>query len=164
MEMSAYGHSAHIGEEVEIHYRWHAFYGRHVRRYYGEQRSGSEVVVVEHEPGVTTAVDRWMLDRATCASMTLGEPQVSLQALTDLDRVLKDHGLRQVFSDDTTVIEEACDESTTAPRHRKTLPAQHDVGNTRVDANEHGGATSNDFAPRAIDPAGGRDKNHGGRR
>lgn len=67
-----------------------------------------------------------MLDRATCASMTLGEPQVSLQALTDLDRVLKDHGLRQVFSDDTTVIEEACDESETAPRHRKkTLPAQH---------------------------------------
>ncbi|WP_210333099.1 hypothetical protein, partial [Rhizobium sp. RHZ01] len=159
------GHSAHIGEEVEIHYRWHAFYGRQVRRYYGERRSGSEVVVVEHEPGVTTAVERWMLDRATCAAMTLGEPQVSVEALMDLDRVLKDRGLRQVFSDDTTVIEEACDESTTAPRHRKaTLPAQHDVGNTRVDANEHCGATGNGSAPRAIDPAGGWDENHGGGR
>ncbi|WP_234839633.1 Sip1-related alpha-galactosidase [Sinorhizobium meliloti] len=121
------------GEEVEIHYRWHAFYGWHVRRYYGEQRRGSEVVVVEHEPGVTTAVERWMLDRATCAAMTLGEPQVSLQALMDLDRVLKDRGLRQVSSDDATVIEEACDDSTTAPRYRKTtLPAQHDVGNTEL--------------------------------
>lgn len=68
-------------------------YGRFVRRYYGEQRRGSDVVVVEHEPGVTTAVERWMLDRGICAPMTLGEPQVSLQALTDVDRVLKDHGL-----------------------------------------------------------------------
>jgi hypothetical protein len=158
-------HSAHIGEEVEIHYRWHAFYSRHVRLYYGEQRRGSAVVVVEHEPGVTTVVERWMLDRATCAAMKLGEPQVSVQALTDLDRVLKDRGLRQVFSDDATVIEEACDESATAPRHRKTtLPAQHDVGNARVDADEHRGATGHDFAPRAIDPAGGRDKDHGGQR
>nr|UTN43003.1 hypothetical protein BDDEJBFL_00235 [Agrobacterium fabrum] len=41
-----------------------------------------------------------MLDRAICAAMKLGEPQVSLQALTDLERVLKDHGLRQVFSDE----------------------------------------------------------------
>lgn len=65
------GHSAHIGEEVEIHYRWHAFYGRQVRLYYGEQRRGCAVVVVEHEPGVTTAVERWMLDRATCAAMKL---------------------------------------------------------------------------------------------
>lgn len=42
-------HSAHIGEEVEIHYRWHALYGRFVRRYYGEQRRGSDLVVVEHD-------------------------------------------------------------------------------------------------------------------
>lgn len=158
-------HSAHIGEEVEIHYRWHALYGRFVRRYYGEQRRGSDLVVVEHEPGVTTAVERWMFDRAICAAMKLGEPQVSLRALMDLDRVLKDHGLRQVFSDDATVIEEACDESATAPRHRKTtLPAQHDVGNARADADERRGTTSNDFAPCAIDPAGGRDDDHGGQR
>ena len=51
------------------------------------------------------------------------------------------------------------------PRHRKTtLPAQHDVGNARVDADECRGATSDDFAPCTIDPAGGRDKDHGGQR
>lgn len=106
-----------------------------------------------------------MFDRAICAAMKLGEPQVSLRALMDLDRVLKDHGLRQVFSDDATVIEEACDESATAPRHRKTtLPAKHDVGNARADADERRGTTSNDFAPCAIDPAGGRDDDHGGQR
>jgi len=43
-----------------------------------------DVVVVE--PGVTTAVERWMLDLATCATMELGESHLSLQALTDLDR------------------------------------------------------------------------------
>jgi hypothetical protein len=36
------GHSAHVGQEVEIHYRWHALYGRCVRRQYGEQRAGGE--------------------------------------------------------------------------------------------------------------------------
>jgi hypothetical protein len=27
-------HSAHIGQEVEVHYRWHALYGRRLRRQY----------------------------------------------------------------------------------------------------------------------------------
>ena len=32
------GHSAHIGQEVEVHYRWHALYGRRVRCQRSEQR------------------------------------------------------------------------------------------------------------------------------
>ena len=45
------GHSAHIGQEVEVQYRWHALYGRSVRRQYVEQRAGGEVVHVELAPG-----------------------------------------------------------------------------------------------------------------
>lgn len=39
-----------------------------------------------------------------------------------------------------------------------------DVGNARGDADERRGATSNDYAPRAIDPAGGRNNGSGGQR
>ena len=74
------GSFCHIGEEVEIHYRWHALHGRRLRRYYAEKRRGSDVVVVEDEPGVATVIAGWMLDRATCATMELGDPQVSVQS------------------------------------------------------------------------------------
>jgi hypothetical protein len=57
------GYSARIGQEVEIHYRWHALYGRPVRRYYSEKRAEADVVVVEGEPGAAVVVAAWMLDR-----------------------------------------------------------------------------------------------------
>jgi hypothetical protein len=75
---------------------WHALYGRRVRLYYGEKRAGTDVVVVEGKPGVAIAVAAWMLDRATCAGLELGEPQVSVLALVELDRLLKAQGLRRV--------------------------------------------------------------------
>jgi hypothetical protein len=59
--------SAHIEQEAKIHYRWHALYGRPVRRYYAEVRSGAEVVVVEGQPGAAIVVAAWMLDPAVCA-------------------------------------------------------------------------------------------------
>jgi hypothetical protein len=48
--------ACHIGQEVEVHYQWHALYGRPVRRYYGEKRAGADVVVVEGEPGAAIVV------------------------------------------------------------------------------------------------------------
>jgi hypothetical protein len=46
------GHSAHIGLEVEVHYRWHALYRRRLRRQYVERRAGGDVVHIEVAPGV----------------------------------------------------------------------------------------------------------------
>src|SRR6266478_2967135 len=78
------GHSAHIGQEVEVHYRWHAHYGRRVRRQYVERRAGGDVVHVEVAPGVVIVVTAWMLDPAACAGMALGAPRVTLAALAEL--------------------------------------------------------------------------------
>jgi hypothetical protein len=61
------GHSTHIGQEVEVHYRWHAHYGRRVRRQYVERRAGGDVVHAEVAPGVVIVVTAWMLDPAACA-------------------------------------------------------------------------------------------------
>src|SRR5437667_12470994 len=47
-------------EEVEAHYRWHALYGRRVRRQYIEQRAVGDVVHVEVTPGVVIVVAAWL--------------------------------------------------------------------------------------------------------
>ena len=60
---------------------------------YGEMRSGTDVVVVEGEPGAAIVVAAWMLDPTVCAAMQIGAPHVSVEALADLHRLLLEHGL-----------------------------------------------------------------------
>src|SRR5438270_10848903 len=81
-------HSAHLGQEVEVHYRWHALYGRRLRRQYVERRAGGDVVHVEVTPGAVIVVAAWMLDRAACAGMSLGAPRVKLAALAGLHQLV----------------------------------------------------------------------------
>src|SRR5260370_23090558 len=100
------GHSAHIGQEVEVHYRWHALYGRRVRRQYVERRAGGDVVHVEVAPGVVIVVAAWMLDPAACAGMGLGAPRVTLAALAELHQLLTEHGFRRSSRDDQTIVQE----------------------------------------------------------
>src|SRR5215831_21328643 len=99
-------HSARIGQEVEIHYRWHALYGRRVRRQYVERRAVGEVVHVEVAPGNVLVVATWMLDAAACAGMELGMPRVTIAALADLHQLLIEHGFRQRSSDGSTIVQE----------------------------------------------------------
>jgi hypothetical protein len=78
------GHSAHIGQEVEVHYRWQALYGRCLRRQYVERRAGGDVVHVEVAPGVVIVMAGWVLDPAACAGMSLGALRVTLAGLAEL--------------------------------------------------------------------------------
>src|ERR1700722_5641793 len=100
------GHSAHINQDVEVHYRWHALHGRKVRQLYAEQRSGREVVVVEAGPGVAIVLAAWMLDPAVCATLSLGAPTIVIAGLADLDRLLKALGLQRTCSDELPSTEE----------------------------------------------------------
>jgi hypothetical protein len=93
--MQTGGHSAHIGQVVEVHYRWHALYGRRLRRQYGEHRATGDVVHVEVEPGVVLVLAAWMLDAAFCSVMELGEPRASVAALADLHHLLSTLGFRR---------------------------------------------------------------------
>ena len=88
------GHSAHVGQEVVIHYRWHALYGRRLRRQCSENRQSGAVVHVEVEPGVVIVVAAWMLDPVACAGQELGPPRVSLSALCDLHDLLTPFGVK----------------------------------------------------------------------
>src|SRR5215213_938563 len=101
-------HSAHVGQEVEVHYRWHALYGCRVRRQYLERRAGGEVVHVEVAPGIVIVVAAWMLDPAACAGMELGAPRVAVSALAELHRLLIEHGFRRSSPGGPMTIREKC--------------------------------------------------------
>src|SRR5215831_16815934 len=100
------GHSAHVGQVVEVHYRWHALYGRRLRRQYVERRAGGDVVHVEVAPGVVIVVAGWMLDPAACAGMSLGAPRVTLAALAEVHELLTERGFRRSSRDDLTIVQE----------------------------------------------------------
>jgi hypothetical protein len=121
------GHSAHIGQEVEVHYRWHALYGRRLRRQYVERRAGGDVVHVEVTPGVVIVVAAWMLDRAACAGMSLGAPRVKLAALAELHQLLVERGFRRSSRDDPTIVQEEQHEelARNGSAIRGPAPAQH---------------------------------------
>jgi hypothetical protein len=93
--LQSLGHSAHVGQEVEVFYRWHPLYGRRVRRQYSEQRANGEVVHVEVESGIVIVVAAWMLSATACARMELGAPRVFLEALDELHLLLSQQGLRR---------------------------------------------------------------------
>ena len=71
----------------------------------------SPVANVEVRDGQIIRLPAWMLDRAACAGMRIGEPRVSLSALVALHDLLAEQGFRQPFPGDQAVIEERCDEA-----------------------------------------------------
>src|SRR4051812_50056904 len=80
------GHSAHLGQDVVVHYRWHPLFGRRVGLRRSEQRSSWRFVQIEAEPGVVTIVAAWMLEPVACAGMEIGPRRVSAGALLSTDR------------------------------------------------------------------------------
>ncbi len=152
------GHSAHVGQDVEVCYRWHALYGRRVRRPYAERRAGGEVVHVEVAPGVVIVVAAWMLDPAACAGMGFGAPRVEVSALIDLHQLLIEGGFRRSSLDDPTIVQEEHDEkpADTGAAIRGTAPAQHAVRFRKASGDEPLGATdgAHPAGPSAI--GGGR--------
>jgi hypothetical protein len=81
-------HSAHIGQEVVIRYRWHPLCGQSARRIQGERRASGEFVHVELTPGIVTILPAWKLDAVYCTGLKVGAPQVSLAALCALHELL----------------------------------------------------------------------------
>jgi CheY-like chemotaxis protein len=121
-------HSAHISQYVEIHYRWHAFYGRKVRRLYAERRSEREIVVVETEPGTAIVLAAWMLDAVVCAAMRFGHPAADIAALADLHRLLRALRLRRTCSGEPSTVEEVHHAIAVVPNNfQQGTPSAHDA-------------------------------------
>ncbi|KNY13124.1 hypothetical protein AKG11_30810 [Shinella sp. SUS2] len=61
---------------------------------------------IEVRPGEVIQIAEWMLDRAFCASMEMGEPQVAVASLMELHRLLTERGVRQSSTDGLTAIQD----------------------------------------------------------
>ena len=81
-------HSARVGQEAEVHYRWHPYFGHGVLVRRIEQRATGQFLSVQGPAGVVTSIAGWMLDPLLCAGMMLGSPRVDIAALIDLQRLL----------------------------------------------------------------------------
>ena len=64
------------------------------------------MVHVEIDAGVVKMVAAWMLDRAVCSAMELGEPRVTVAVLYDLHRLLVDRRLRANSPDGSNIVRE----------------------------------------------------------
>ena len=111
-------------------------------------------------------VAAWMLNPSVCASMTIGAPQVSLPALSELHQLLMERGLRRSFSDDDRVVEGASNEErvTADPGVQVTAPARHGAGFSADERDQHGRAERGDIASGAHADGGRRHPDRGGRR
>jgi hypothetical protein len=94
-------HSAHIGQEIEVQYRWHPLFRRRVKVRDVEQRSGGRIVHIDAGDGAVKVIAEWMLDAAACSAMRLGEPRVSVVALSNLHQLLINVHLRGNSPDDS---------------------------------------------------------------
>lgn len=99
-------HSHHIGQDIEVHYRWHPLYGRRVKFTDIEQHGGARVVHIEVDPWVVRMVAQWMLDAAVCSAIESGERRVTLAALRNRDQLLADQRSRGKFSDGSSIVPE----------------------------------------------------------
>lgn len=81
-------HSAHVGQELEVRYRYHPYFGRKVLVRRVERRATGLFLMVQGPSGIVVSIAGWMLDPVICAEMTMGVPRVDLAALIELRRLL----------------------------------------------------------------------------
>jgi hypothetical protein len=81
-------HSAHVGQELEVQYRWHAYFGCKVGIRRVAQRATGRFLSVMGPAGVVVTIADWMLDLVICAGMSMGAPRVDRAALVELKRLL----------------------------------------------------------------------------
>jgi len=81
-------HSAHVGQELEVQYRWHPYFGRKVVIRRITQRATGRFLNIMGPAGVVVTIADWMLDPVVCAAMPKGTPRVDVTALVELKRLL----------------------------------------------------------------------------
>ena len=73
---------------MEVHYRYHPYFGRKVLVRRVERRATGLFLMVQGPSGIVVSIAGWMLDPVICAEMTMGVPRVDLAALIELRRLL----------------------------------------------------------------------------
>jgi len=77
-------HSAYSLRSATVAYRWHPLFGRTLQ--VSRNRRGKDLtsIYTEERPDLARELPNWMFDEIYCAGMSLGPPQVSVEALDEL--------------------------------------------------------------------------------
>src|SRR5262249_17308618 len=95
---------------MEVHYRWHPYFGQRARIRQVQERADGRHVRVQDPAGIVVLMASWMLDPLLCAAMTVGPPRVDYATLIELDKLLIDARPNKVSSEETTNVQEEHDE------------------------------------------------------
>lgn len=77
---------------MEVHYRWHPYFGQKVCVRRVERRATGQFLQVLGPTGIVIAMAGWMIDPVACAGMTIGPARVELAALIELKRLVTGGG------------------------------------------------------------------------
>lgn len=77
-------HSAYSFRQATIAYRWHPLFGRTLQVSYNRRGKDLVCIYTDERPDLARELPNWMFDENYCAGMSLGAPQVSIEALNAL--------------------------------------------------------------------------------
>jgi hypothetical protein len=122
-------HSAHVGDEREVHYRWHPYFGQKIRIRRVEERATGRFLKVEGPSGIVVSMPGWMVDLVICAQLSVGGPQVDVAALSDLKRLVTSAAVSPNSQRDDGIAWEQVDEQA---RHARANLGQTDEPDIRA--------------------------------
>ncbi|CAK7262005.1 hypothetical protein [Shinella sp.] len=130
--MSIPVHSAHVGDEVEVFYRWHPYFGQKVCIRRVDRRAIGQFLQVLGPAGVVVSIAGWMIDPVACAGMTMGSARVDLAALIELNRLVMGGDKPAIFQGGRGVAQEEDDETSQYAGAGLGSAAQPDIRNTQA--------------------------------
>ncbi|CAK12359.1 conserved hypothetical protein [Rhizobium johnstonii 3841] len=157
-------HSAHVGDEVEVHYRWHPYFGQKVSVRRVEERATGRFLKVLGPTGVVIAISGWMIDPVVCSGMTMGTARVDLAALIELNRLVSGGAKAALFRGEHRITQEEDDE---IPQHAGAgvgPAARPDIQNPHARRTERQGSQEGDINTGLPADAGGRSGRRGAQR
>src|SRR6266851_7638842 len=150
---------------MEVHYRWHPYFGCTVRVRRVEQRVTGRFLKVQGPTGVVVSIAAWMLDAVTCAGMTTGAPRVDCVALMELHQLLIDKGRNRRSPIDTAIVQEERHEDHPSPGRDAGLPTVEPVVRRKMPGRIEAGGTEQGKAAAGANPdASRRPERRGARR
>jgi len=82
-------HSTYRSQFVVIEYPWHPLHGKRLRLVQRGDYRGRDSIRVETPTGPSSELPAWMCSASACASITVGTPVVTIEALQGLSAALK---------------------------------------------------------------------------
>jgi hypothetical protein len=85
---ASYRHSAYGFRFATVAYRWHPLFGRTLQVSPFRRGKALTCIYTQERPDLCRELPNWMFDKSYCVGMTLGPPEIGIEALNELAAVL----------------------------------------------------------------------------